>query len=107
MATVRAVWTAVEGADGEEQIKLKREINQTVNRLKSRVEGRLGRPVATVAREPQLFDEPDDQQAPEAEVAAPQQPPRFAEPVFRVYAKDFADHAFQHLPQAVNAPSLA
>ncbi len=40
------------------------------------------------------------------EIAIPSSPPRFAEPVLRVYAKDFADHALQHLPQAAKYNSI-
>ena len=89
-----------------EKAKLKQDITQTVNRLKSRVESRLGKPVAAAAKEPLLFDESDEQQPPEAEIAVPSSPPRFPEPVLRVYAKDFADHALQHLPQAVKYHSV-
>ena len=99
--TVRAVWTAVEGAGAAEQAKLKRDITQTVNRLKNRVEGRLGKPLAP-PKERLLFDQQDEQQPPETEIAVPSPLPRFTEPVLRVYAKDFADHALQHLPQAIN-----
>jgi DNA repair protein RadC len=99
LATVRTLWTAVDGAADAERAKLRQDITQTVSRLKSRVEGRLGKPIVG-ARESLLFDEPDEQRTPEAVVAAPSSSPRFAEPVLRVYAKDFADHALQHLPQA-------
>lgn len=103
--TVRAVWTAVEGASDAEQTKLKRDITQTVNRLKNRVEGRLGKPVAP-PKERSLFDGQDEQRAPEAEASVPPSTPRFPEPTLRVYAKDFADHALQHLPQAVKCHSV-
>jgi DNA repair protein RadC len=98
VATVRAVWTAVEGTNEAEQAKLKQDITQTVNRLKNRVEGRLGKPV-TPPKERLLFDE-DERRASEADTAVPPSTPRFPEPTLRVYAKDFADHALQHLPQA-------
>lgn len=101
VATVHTLWTAAEGANEGEKAKLRQDITQTVNRLKKRVEGRLGKPVAAPAKEPFLFDEPDEQQTPETEITAPSLLPRFAEPVLREYAKDFADHALQHLPQAV------
>lgn len=106
LATVRTLWTAAEGANEGEKTKLKQDITLTVNRLKGRIESRLGKPVAAAAKEPQLFDEPDEQQPPETEIAVPPPLPRFAEPVLRVYAKDFADHALQHLPQAVKYHSV-
>jgi hypothetical protein len=107
VATVRAVWTAVEGAGAAEQAKLKRDITQTVNRLKSRVEGRLGKPV-TRPKERLLFDVHDEEEekAPLVEASVPPSAPRFPEPTLRVYAKDFADHALLHLPQAVNCHSV-
>ena len=101
MATVRTLWAAAEGAKEGEKAKLKQDITQTVNRLKSRVEGRLAKPLSSTAVQPLLFDEPDEQQTPELEIAAVSSLPRFAEPVLRVYAKDFADHALRHLPLAV------
>lgn len=103
VAAVRSLWSAIEGADDSVKPKLKQEVNQTISRLKNRVEDRLNKPVAATPREPLLFDEPDVQQPSRTEVAAP---PRFAEPVLRVYAKDFADHALQHLPQAAKYRSV-
>jgi hypothetical protein len=104
VGTVRALWTAVEEAGEAEKVKLTRDISQTVNRLKNRVESRLGKPIAA-ARERLLFDDQDGQRTPETEIVVPP-PPRFAEPVLRVYAKDFADHALQHLPETVNYPTV-
>lgn len=46
----------------------------------------------------------EDLPAPETANASPS--PRFPEPTLRVYAKDFADHALQHLPQAVKYQSV-
>ena len=106
VATVRALWNAVEGANEPQQAKLKREISQTVNRLKSRVEVRLGSPVLSAPKERLLFEKAEDQSAMEMRVAVPPAPARFIEPVLRVYAKDFADHALQHLPQAMKYHSV-
>jgi hypothetical protein len=102
---VRALWTAAEGANEEARAKLKQDITQTVDRLKHRVESRLGKPVASAASELLLFDA-SVQQPVDVEIATPSSPPRFAEPVLRVYAKDFADHALQHLPQAAKYNSI-
>src|SRR5262249_9046936 len=60
VGTVRALWTAVEEAGEAEKAKLRRDISQTVNRLKNRVESRLGKPIAR-ARERLLFDDQDGQ----------------------------------------------
>lgn len=100
--TVRAVWNAVEGVDDAEQAKLKKDITQTVNRLKSRVEGHLGKPVAT-PKERSLFDE--QEQTTQPTVAAPPAP-RFPEPSLRVYAKDLAEHALKHLPKLAGCKSI-
>jgi DNA repair protein RadC len=97
----------VDGAAESEKAKLRNDITQTVNRLKSRVEGRLVKPVIA-AREPMLFDEPGERRIPEAVIAVSLMSPipRFAEPVLRVYAKDFAEHVLQHLPQAAKFRSV-
>jgi hypothetical protein len=99
VATIRTLWMAVERANEPEATILKQDITQTVNHLKGRIEKRLGRPQPSISKEPMLFDEPD-QQAPEALVVVPPLLPRFTEPTLRVYAKDLADHALKHLPQA-------
>jgi hypothetical protein len=105
VATIRTLWTAAEGANEGEEAKLKQDITQTVNGLKARIESRLNKPFAA-AKEPLLFDESDQRQPHKTEIAVPSSLPRFAEPVLRVYAKDFADHALQHLPQAVKYHSV-
>jgi hypothetical protein len=99
---VRSLWQAVEGTPGVDQGKLKKDISQTINRLRGRVEGRLGEPVRTVPTERMLFD----QEAEGEDGVLPPPVPRFPEPVMRVYAKDFADHALLHLPQAAKYKSV-
>ena len=94
----------MDSAAESEKAKLRQDITQTVNRLKNRVEGRISKRVIA-AKEPLLFDE-SDEQIPEAVVVLRPPSPRFAEPVLRVYAKDFADHALQHLPQAAKFHSV-
>lgn len=106
MTTVRNLWTAAEGAHEGERAKLREDIAQTINRLKDRVARRLNKQLAGTAKEPLLFEESDQPQLPEPEIALPSPLPRFPEPVLRVYAKDFADHALQHLPKAVNYHSV-
>lgn len=105
MATVRTLWTAVDGAVAADRAKLKKDISETVNRLKKRVEGRLNVPTAATAKERLLFDDEDVQTTPPKIMQQPPQP-RFGEPVLRVYAKDFADHALHHLPQAIKYHSV-
>ncbi len=86
---------------------LKKDITQTVNRLRGRVEGRLGEPVRIGPTERMLFDqaaEGEDGTGPPP--VSPPPAPRFPEPGMRVYAKDFADHALLHLPQAARYKSI-
>jgi DNA repair protein RadC len=87
----------VEGADEREAAILKEDITETVNDLRTRVKSRLAKPDPWASKQALLFDQPD-LQPPEAKVVTP---PRLAEPALRVYAKDLADHALKHLPQAV------
>jgi DNA repair protein RadC len=101
LAVIRALWTGVEQAPGAEQDALRQEIAQAIQRLRTNVERALGQPVAAEA--PDLFAAGNGQ-APEAPPAAP--PPRFREPVLRIYDKDLTDHAFQHLPQAAEFSSV-
>jgi DNA repair protein RadC len=102
VGVIRSLWQAVEGNPGADQVKLKRDIGTTVNRLRGRIERGLGKPLAPPQVERHLFDLPADDGA-EAPVPPP---PRFPEPTLRVYAKDFADHALQHLPHAAKYRSV-
>jgi DNA repair protein RadC len=99
VATVRSLWNTVDEAETPEKAKLKQDIAETINHLKNRVESCLDK-AAAPPKERLLFDEQDDARASLGEVLSSPRP-RFTEPVLRVYAKDFADHALQHLPQAV------
>jgi hypothetical protein len=101
VTAIRSLWTVVEKAPVVDQAKLKKEIAQSINRLMSRIEGRLGHPIFTRSYDQPLFDEPVAGAAPTAdrnEATLPK--PRFLEPALRVYAKDLTDHALRHLPQA-------
>ncbi len=104
--TVRTLWAAAEGANESSRAKLKRDITKTVDRLKHRIESSLDKPVAAAAKELLLFDASVQQQPVEVEIAPLSSPSRFVEPVLRVYAKDFADHALQLLPQAAKYNSI-
>ncbi|MCO6458545.1 MAG: hypothetical protein J5I93_24835 [Pirellulaceae bacterium] len=99
MATVRAVWNAVEEVGAAEQAKLKKDITQTVNRLKSRVEDRLSKSVGPPKELP-LFDARKVESPPLGDANESPPGPRFPEPTLRVYAKDLAEHALRHLPRA-------
>jgi hypothetical protein len=101
VAAIRSMWTEVEKAPVADQAKLKKEIAQSVNRLMSRIEGRLGQPIFIRSYEQPLFEEPmaGAATAPDSKEAALPKP-RFLEPALRIYDKDLADHALKHLPQA-------
>lgn len=101
LATVRAIWIASEGASDADEAKLKKDITQTVSRLKKRIEGRLDKPVVSVKKEVSLFDKLDNRPISSKTAAVTPSPPRFIEPTLRIYDKDFASHILQHLPQAV------
>ena len=103
-ATVHALWTAAEKADAAERADLTQDIIETVNHLKGRIENRLGKPVA-VSEQHQLPLRALQEQPGSAESTA-SSVPRFPEPALRVFAKDFADHALQHLPQAAKYHSI-
>ena len=104
MEAIHTLWRAVEGTPGADQVRLKKDIRQTINRLRGRVEKRIGHPVTPTPAGKTLFGEVDDRPEPPGQgVRPPELPPsrpRFSEPTLRVYAKDFADHALQHLPEA-------
>ncbi len=104
MATVRAVWQAVENAPHAEQHKLKKDISETVKRLKRRIDRKIGTPTVVPQAERMLFDDVAGGSKPEPLPVEP--PPRFPECRLRVYAKDFADHALQHLPHAAEYGSV-
>jgi hypothetical protein len=108
LAIVRSLWQAVEGTPGSDQPKLKKDITQTINRLRGRLKKKLGQPVIPAPTERLLFDGTGEERpaTPESAPALPPVPPRFAEPVLRVYAKDFAAHALHHLPQAAKYRSV-
>lgn len=106
VATVRTLWNAAEVADEPKKMKLQRDITQTVNRLKNRIEARLDKSALAEPTGRFLFEESEERRIPANELAVPRHQPRFAEPVLRVYAKDFADHALQHLPQATKYHSV-
>jgi hypothetical protein len=103
VATIRTLWSQAEEANDEEKkAKLKQDITQTVAELKGRIESHLIKSVAGVPGTLLLFDESDEQPPAVSDATGQSLPSRFPEPVLRVCAKDLADHALRHLPQAVN-----
>jgi hypothetical protein len=98
---VRAVWQSVEDSGGADQVALKREISDTVQRLKDRIERKLRKaPAVTPHPERLLFDVLPKERRPV------ETPPRFPEPKLRVYAKDLADHALKHIPKLSGCQSI-
>ena len=100
--TLRSVWGAVEGADVADKAKLKNEIAQTINRLRGRVEGKIGKPVAAHT-DRGLFDDHPNERTRQPDLSPL---PRFPEPTLRVYGKDLAEHALKHIPKLANCKSI-
>ena len=94
----------MEESDLAEKAKLKSDITLTINRLRGRIEGRIGKPVAT-PRERSLFEESDEPKKTKVASVLYSQP-RFNEPTLRIYDKDVAVHALQHVPNAVKYHSV-
>jgi hypothetical protein len=102
---VRATWQAVEDSIGADQTALKREISDTVQRLKGRIEKKLRTRTASTARpERLLFDVLPKEHRPVHSLF--ETPPRFPEPKLRVYAKDLANHALKHIPKLSGCQSI-
>jgi DNA repair protein RadC len=105
IATVRAVWQAVETSSDLNQAELKKNISDTVNRLKSRIDARLRNDGGFVHPQARLlFDGPSEEATTGRQSV--EAPPRFPEPTLRVYAKDLADHALKHVPKLSGCQSI-
>ncbi len=105
VATVRTVWRAVESSGNVDQVKLKQEISDTVQRLKSRIDSKLGtRSVIVPPPERLLFDETLEERKVHLPVVEAR--PRFPEPALRVYAKDLARHALKHISKLSQFQSI-
>ena len=105
--TLRRLWQSIEDSSEEtERTKLKRDIIQTVNRLKGRVEKRLTSP-KPAAQERLLFDHGEEGngrvQVPEQE---PPIQPRFRDATPRIYDKDLADLALSQIPLAIKYKTI-
>ena len=93
--TLRTVWSTVEKSTPEHQAKLRKDIADTIRRLKGRIEKKLGVPVRDNGQTATLFPSLEEQHGTPTPIEEAIRPPRFSEPVLRVYAKDFADHALR------------
>jgi hypothetical protein len=102
VVTVRKLWESIEdNSEGIERTKLKREIAQTVNRLKGRVEKCLKSSTPPVQGR-LLFDRPEEGNG-QLPVPVKERPtkPRFPDAALRIYDKDLADHAVSQIPAAI------
>jgi DNA repair protein RadC len=100
---LRQLWETVEDKAGEsERPKLKRDIAETVNRLKGRVEKSL-KPSKPSLQERLLFDRTEAGNG-RPSVPRKERPakPRFPEAVLRIYDKDLVEHALSHIPSAIH-----
>ena len=103
MEIVRKLWKAVEDkAEEPERAKLKRDIAQSVDRLKGRIEKSLkvSRPPV---QERHLFNRPEEvPERPSVAIKERSSKPRFTEPVPRIYDKDLVEHALSQIPAAIS-----
>ncbi len=107
METVRKLWKSVEDNSEEiERTKLKRDIAQTVNRLKGRVEKSL-KSSKPAAQELLLFDRTEEGNG-RVPVPVKEHPtkPRFPEAALRIYDKELADHALSQIPSAIKFKTI-
>jgi hypothetical protein len=105
LATLRSVWESVETQADRDS--LHSEIATAVEGLKHSIEGRLSQSGIPEPTQHLLFPIRSTRQPGRRTAHIDGAPAsRFTEPSLRVYAKDFADHALQHLPQAANYQTL-
>ncbi len=105
--TVRNLWKSIEDSSEEiDRTKLKRDIAQTFNRLKGRVEKSLKSSKPAV-QERLLFErgEEGNGRVPVPERGHPTKP-RFPEAALRIYDKDLADHALSQIPAAIKFKTI-
>jgi len=105
--TVRNLWKSIE--DNSEEIdrtKLKRDIAQTFNRLKGRVEKSLKSSKPAV-QERLLFERGEEGNG-RVPVPVKEHPtkPRFPEATLRIYDKDLADHALSQIPASIKFKTI-
>jgi hypothetical protein len=104
---VRKLWTSIDdSSEAIEGSKLKRDITQTVCRLKDRVEKSL-RSSKPALQERLLFDRAEDGNG---RLSVPlterRIEPRFPEVALRMYDKDMADHALSQIPAAIKFKTI-
>ncbi len=107
METVRKLWKFIEDNTEEiERARLKRDIAQTVNRLKGRVDKSL-KSSKPSAQERLLFDRTEEGNG-RLPVPVKEHPtkPRFPEAALRIYDKDLADHALSQIPSAIKFKTI-
>jgi len=105
--TVRKLWKFIEDNTEEiERARLKRDIAQTVNRLKGRVDKSL-KSSKPSAQERLLFDRTEEGNG-RLPVPVKEHPtkPRFPEAALRIYDKDLADHALSQIPSAIKFKTI-
>jgi len=105
--TVRKLWKSVEDNTEEiERARLKRDIAQTVNRLKGRVERSLKSSKHAV-QERLFFDRTEEGNG-RLPLPVKEHPtkPRFPEAALRIYDKDLADHALSQIPSAIKFKTI-
>src|SRR6266436_7624721 len=80
VATVRALWSALEGVGEAAKVELKQEITDTLKQLKIRVERHVWKPAIIPAEQHLLFDDQDARRSSEDKLRI-QPPTRFTEPI--------------------------
>jgi DNA repair protein RadC len=101
LEALRRLWKSIEVESPPElQSQLKREIDETISRLKWRIEKSL-RASRSSFKERLLFEPADEPGT--ALVADREEPakPRFPQAVIRIYDKDLVEHALAHVPEAI------
>jgi hypothetical protein len=100
---LRKVWKAVdENAQEPEQAELKRDIAQSLDRLKGRIEKKL-KVTRPAVQERLLFNGPEEvPNRPSVRIKERPGKPRFPEPIPRIYDKDLVEHALSHIPAAID-----
>ena len=98
--TIRNLWLAVEEADNADKARLKKSITQTISRLRVQIERQLDKSAPNTTPESLFSTLSSESQS----SLAPS--PRFPEPILRMYSKDLAIHALQHIPRLSDCKSI-
>lgn len=101
---VRALWRTIENSTPTDQTTLKRKVSESINRLKAQIENSLNpSPTSRPSDERCVFDNSAEDVR---RITVTTLPARFPKPVLRVYTKDLAKHALQHLPRIAHCQSV-